>query len=539
MANWTRRRILGAAASLSALALSGCARALQGSTARAASPAPPQPLIDAHCHLFNITDLPAARFVQIVLLKRYPRPGGPTWWERQLAAALSDIERILARRAPTAAAEAAAARGGGFAAAPATSVPLPPPDERALREQETRAETAHRRAAEAPGAEPAIMSAPRCEVSVGPSPSFGSARRWLRNLRGSRAALTRELAETQRSGGYAPRLLCPALVDYSNWLEQELISPLPDQVIMGGLLARDLSLPPVHGYVAFDPLRRALIRTGRRTIDGDWDPLALAREALRDHGFAGVKVYPPMGFRPAGNAAVEQPFPPRLVEAFGSTATLARELDISLDEIWALCQAEDAPIMTHAANSNAGGREFGRRADPAFWLDVVRSHPGLRILLGHFGGFGTFSHGQPAECRDGVPFEASWEGTIGRFVAANPDSGLFADISYLAEIFQREDRLRALAGMRRYLALDPGGRHLVFGTDWIMLGIERQYPKRPGYVRRVADFLAQCGLSEAEVADVLYGNALRFLGLDGDTRARQRLLRFYAAHGLDPSRQPG
>jgi predicted TIM-barrel fold metal-dependent hydrolase len=194
--------------------------------------------------------------------------------------------------------------------------------------------------------------------------------------------------------------------------------------------------------------------------------------------------------------------------------------------------------MAHAGNSNAGGEDFGRRADPAFWLDVVRTHPDLRILLGHFGGFATFSAGQQTECSDGLPFDASWEAVIGRFVAANPDSRLFAHISYLSEIFRRDDRARALTGMRRYLELDRGGRHLIFGSDWIMLGVEREFSRPPGYVRRVADFLAECGLDEAQIRDIFYGNAIRFLGLDTQSRARGRLLQFYAQHGLPPERLP-
>lgn len=538
MGDWNRRRILGTVVSASALALGGWTRALAGGLSGAQAAPTLQPLVDCHCHLFNITDLPAARFSQIVLLKDYPGPSGPNWRQRRLAAALRRIESILARRALTAAQEAARDPAQAFAGGPRTQA-LSARDEGALREEERKAEATGPEAAPPGEATFSDDKAAPCESSSGLGWSFRSVRDWLRDLRAPRATLARELAETQSAGGYAPRLLCPALVDYSNWLDQELKSPLPDQVRMGGLLARNLSLPPIHGYVAFDPLRRALIRTGRRPIDGRWDPLALAREALVDHGYAGVKLYPPMGFRPSGNGAAQQEYPRHVAAQFGGAANVGAALDQSLDEIWALCLELDAPIMAHAGNSVAGGRNFGRRADPAYWLDVVRRHPELRILLAHFGGFGTFSANQPTECRGGVPFEASWEGTIGRFVGANPDSRLFADISYLSEIFDSSSRDRARAGMRRYLALDPGGRHLVYGSDWIMLGVESEYARAPGYVRRVADFMVDCGLNDEQISGVLYGNAIRFLGLDTLSKARTRLLAFYARHGLPADRLPG
>ena len=533
MTHWSRRKVLAGMVGAISLVFgrSGIAAAQPGGM-RAA-----RPLIDGHCHLFNITDIPASSFAQVVLLEHYPRRGGPTRRQRRVAAALRAIEAILSKGVPTAAQEIAVSRLPGRLL-PAGVSPVTGAEERELNEQVEQAEAAQ---AEAPvgdvGPKPQGRQ-PTCEASSSPGLSLGSVRSWLGNLRARRATLAQKLARAQAQSGFEPRLLCPALVDYSNWLGQELRSPLPDQVVANGVLARDASLPAVHGYVAFDPLRRALIRTGLRTVDGSWDPLALARTALIDHGFLGVKLYPPMGFRPAGNAAARQGYPPDLEARFGGGRQLGAQLDRSLDELWQLCLALDAPIMAHGANSNAAGDDFGRRADPAYWLPVLERHPRLRVMVGHFGRFGTFSAGQPRDCSNGVPFDATWEATIGRFVSERPDSGLFADISYLSEIFDPRQRARSIAGMRRYLELDRGGRHLVFGSDWVMLGIEREYPRSPGYVRRIADFLNDCGLSENQIGGIMYHNALRFLGLGPSSAARRRLLAFYDRHGLPADRLP-
>lgn len=530
MQSWNRRRVLASFSSLAAFGLSGCARPYGSSRSLLSRASGMPPLIDAHCHLFNITDIPASSFVQKVLAELYERPGGPQPREVIIGNALRKIERILSKGVMTAGQEASLGpvQKSLSPAAPALS----DEDRREIEKQERQAEAAR---------EELLETAPLpCEPEGGPSPSFKSARTWLQSLRSRRAVMAEKLAADHARSGFASRLLCPALVDYSNWLDQALKSPLPDQIRAGGVLARDTSLPPIHGYVAFDPLRRALVRTGRPVIDGSWDPLSLVRDALVRHGYLGVKVYPPMGFRASGNAASGQAYPPRVEAAFGAASNVGQELDRSLEELWSLCLELDAPIMAHGANSNAAGDNFGRRADPTYWLPVVSKYPALRVMLGHFGRFGTYSAGQPVDpvCKGGVPFDSTWEAVMGRYVQQHPDSRLFADISYLSEIFDKEERRRAVAGMKKYLEMDPGGRHLVFGSDWVMLGIEKEYPKGGGYPARVARFLAECGLRDADISGVMYGNALHFLGLTPGSGARERLLGFYQAHGLPAKRLP-
>jgi predicted TIM-barrel fold metal-dependent hydrolase len=115
---------------------------------------------------------------------------------------------------------------------------------------------------------------------------------------------------------------------------------------------------------------------------------------------------------------------------------------------------------------------------------------------------------------------------------------LFADVSYLSELFSPKDRKRCIDRLQLYLNLDPGARHLVFGSDWVMLGIEKEYPKGGGYPHRVAALLADAGLGEEAIDGVMYRNALRLYGLDSDSVARRRLLGFYERHGLPATRLP-
>ena len=522
---WTRRRLLGSLSGLPLLGLTGCR--LPDPNGGSSTPVL-APLIDAHCHLFNVTDLPASSFARIVMLKQYPHPPPPKDGEELLKRIFDAVQERVSRGVMTADQEA---RQPNLKMMIADAPELSDADERQLDQYARDAEKALRKAPPQTGS---------CEPESGfPALSPRSVIGWLKDLRSPRARLAAKLTRAHAKSGFASRLLCPALVDYSNWLDQPLQSPLPDQVRAGGKLAINPSLPPVHGYVAFDPLRRALVRNKRPVKDGSWDPLALARDALVNHGYLGIKLYPPMGFRPSGNAETGQHYPHYVTEAMGIQLDVGTELDRSLDELWKLCLDLDAPVLAHGANSNAAGTDYGRRGDPAFWLPVVARFPKLRVLLGHFGRFGTYSADQPrgsASCE--VPFEATWEAAIGRFVQANPDSFLYADLSFLSEIFDEKDRQRSIAGMKKYLKLDEGGRHLVFGSDWVMLGVTKEYSKDGGYPYRIVQFLKDCGLGDPQISGIMYENAVRLLGLAEGAGARDRLLKFYATHGLPPGRLP-
>lgn len=516
----TRRGFLQIIVALSATVLSACAW----------RPAPlpedgiPQRrLIDAHCHTFNITDLPAATFVQQSILG--VTPGSPA--ANLLLALLLKIQKALSAGVVTAASEA----DGAFLTD--EPPPLSPEDKRRLQKDVQAAEEA------LAGARAEGLL--KCPEGPSPSPNIASIYSWFKSFRSSRRKQVQRLSVALSDGGYQPELLCPALVDYSNWLRQSLESPLPDQVDAMAVVSANPDLPPVHGYVAFDPLRRALVRTGKPTIDGSWDPLELTRTALRDKGFAGVKIYPPMGFRASGNANSGQAYPAHVTAAFGSNEAVGAELDRSLDELWQLCIEEDAPVMAHAAASNGSRRGYGSRADPTYWFPVARKHPELRILLAHFGRYRdqAAEYGPPTQCPDDeLPFDRTWDAAVGRFIEANPDSRLFIDLSYLSDLFHSQWRRRAIDGFRQYLSFDPDGRHVVFGSDWVMLGIEKEWHSKPRYPDRVAQFLAEAGLGPAAIDGILYQNALRYLGLTRGSPVHARLQGFQRRQVRAPKQLP-
>lgn len=563
-----RRRFLAVAARLAALAsLTGATGACNG---RQGTPPPgdPRAVIDVHAHTFNASDLPAARFIRRVLLSMYAEPGEVVELRRiDDPDAVDALVRLFlavlgSEGAPTAADEIevltgrAAARaefvGGEAGDGPAIDAVAdflrrePPADalvrdaDRALRDaifeaSGTAAELRDPAALDAPSARDAAEGAFRSEFAI------GRTLRWFSLFRRYRHVLVDSLAAMYAEQGMTPALIAPALVDYSRWLEERPRSPIHDQVRVMGLIAARADGPAVHGYVAYDPLHEVYFRkadAATRTAMGYEPVLDIVAEALDAHGFLGVKLYPPMGFRPAGNAD-ERVYPRHVIDDIGNG--VGAELDRALDGLYRVVGARGACIIAHGADSNAAGEGFGSRGDPAHWLAVFRRHPTLKVCIAHFGGFDAVSAAPVGD----EPPENSWEWALGAwFEAYRQDFGgeapVFGDISYYSEVLagSGEDRARFAALLASFIdRFDPECLHLVYGSDWMMLGAERGHES---YARTIESFLANdVGLDSDRVERIMSGNACRLFGLAEGEPTRERLERFYERHGLDPSRLPG
>lgn len=555
------------------LLLSGSAAALVGPgcvTWRSGDgPSAAAGVIDAHCHLFNATDLPATKFVTNVVLARHTAQDGvksvldlrdPTLLDRLVdllmsiaktgAPSAADEARVLARRAraePTAASEGAARAFAERQVAEQVGAggPSKSPGDRRL--ATAILDAAGRDRSGATRGLKATDASAVARAAIDSDTDFGTFVRWVLNLRMYRHKLAEKLArDCAAGGGRRPYLLTPAMVDYSLWLGESVGdgSSLRQQVEVMGLVSARRGGPVVHGYAPFDPLREVLFRRGKAPdpFDGSWSALSLVRDAVEQYGFLGVKLYPPMGFRASGNA-IDMDFPKAVRELAGFNTRpekqrFVTDLDAALDDLYAYCAASGAAVMAHAGDSNGAGPRYGRRADPAFWIPVFDRHPRLHVMLAHFGAFAYASHAFPdPPVGQPPPFDQTWESTFGRYVAKHPDSPVFADISYRANIFHPETRARCAAGIRHYMAnYDRDLRHIVFGSDWVMLGIEKGYDD---YVATVVRFLQQdCGVDGEKLERVMYRNAARFLALGDDEPGRRRIIAFYARHGLPAERLP-
>ncbi len=314
-------------------------------------------------------------------------------------------------------------------------------------------------------------------------------------------------------------LSAPALVDYSYWLEDHSPSALQDQVELMGMLS--LRQPrPMHGFVAFDPLRAV-----RRKPD-DPAPLDIVKEAVTKHGFLGVKLYSPMGFKPTGNADRALKFP---AYASQNEPGFGERLDRELDSLYAWCHAEEAPILAHTAESQSAGPDFAARAEPHFWEKVLSKYPKLKLNLAHFG---NFSQAFAAKGDPVLEYNKTWEHEIGAFIKSGRYPHLYADISYFYWVLEGSgDKQHVKAAKKlfeKYFETDRNVERLMFGTDWNMTG---KAQGAPDYVSNVEVFFRDVGLTDKQLDNLFSKNALRFLGLDGPSKATTRLRGFYEAAG--------
>ncbi len=524
-------------------------------------------IIDAHCHVFNASDLPAARFLRQVVFEDYPKQAYRTLAIGNRDATDVAIELLLhllgADKAPTADEEIAFLSTGKNARPSALSVEKaraaaiedtaqfllnvdrrwrervslmaegeqekrqPAPEERFLNFM-LGDQMKSLRANQPMTAMEARSASRRAFQNLGPISRYLN---WFSLFRLYRHVLVEKLISDTSRQGFEPVMLTPALVDYDLWLYETVDnSPLPRQMMVmnqiSQRMAKAKSGPVLHGYMGFDPLREVAFRVHKTKVSS----LATAREALVDHGFIGVKLYPPMGFRPSSN---QPPYPKRTVDALGFMPS--KELDAALWDLYKLCVELDAPILAHGYASNGSGPNYEKRGDPAYWIPVFEAFPSLRVCIAHFGRFDARSAG-----RENLPLpEGSWEWRFGKYIKANSHRNVVADISYLSEVLTAGPKQRAFmaSSFEKWIAaFDPGCDHILYGSDWIMLGKEAGYDH---YIGSINAFLRNdCGLSNDICDKIFRRNALRFLPLERGSAGRERLLSFYRKNGLNPSRLP-
>lgn len=511
-------------------------------------------LIDVHCHLFNASDLPTVRFLKVVFLEMYPRQAvsvldvrNPdvvdgilsllTWvlGRTNTPSAQKEIDvldgRLLETKASTIAAEQARAIQKAVAdfivgQSGALSTASSSHDRGNALIVDALSQAAGDKGPIAATGRPSIGSATATAKKAYQSKTdLGTYLRWFGLITHYRYALADQLQDDHARQGFDAKLLVPALVDYDKWLGEDVTtSPLPRQVDVVDFISQRPDGPMVHGYVAFDPLRQAY--RDAKVEDTGFDPLDLVRTAIKDSGFLGVKLYPPMGFKPIANGAVEQSYPTTVKDKLHGRVGPA--LDNALTKLYDLCTRMDAPILAHANRSNGASTDAADRADPAFWLPVFDRWPTLRVCLAHFGRFSS-----PSAAAQGTTMpEASWEWTLGQYIGAHPDRPVYADISFLSEIFGQPEVLqRTAAYVRKFVGMfDKDVRHLMFGTDWIMLGLDGGYPD---YTTLIHDFFSgACGFLPEQMDRLMHGNAERFLGLSRGSQTWSRLTAYYSKNNL-------
>jgi hypothetical protein len=460
-------------------------------------------IVDVHCHTFNGDDLPAQGFVQRVLLDNLGTLQLVSWVLDNVAqlgspsyeAERAQLDRLLGYESPGLAALA-------FAQEPDFDVAVEAAFQQALAAKpslvlEAERELTSTQRGAPPGADNLAL--------LGGLSAAKRAVAWIVLLRRSRLDITRRLIAAFPEVD----LFTPLLVDMAIGLhDTPAVTPmlqieLQEKISRASMLGllQPGSTARVHPFVGFDP--RSEYRSQKA---GDvTTAFDVVKKAIAGYGFIGVKLYPPMGFRPIDNVAGPE-----------MTQEEATATDAILDTLYSWCVELDVPITVHCNPSNQALDAYRLFSDPLLWAKVLDKHDGLRLNLGHFGG-------ARAKADPNDP-GSSWPSEI---AALASHSHLFADTGdhRIHDPTIAAGYLSILEGLFDPSAPTTGMKdRLMYGSDWYMLALLPDWPDFLDDYQK--DFTKAFG--QVASARFMGGAALDFLGFtDPDNQNRQRLIDRY------------
>jgi predicted TIM-barrel fold metal-dependent hydrolase len=303
---------------------------------------------------------------------------------------------------------------------------------------------------------------------------------------------------TEDAAAFGVDAMFASFVNFDRWLGIADRSPQTDQMELHAFLSK-LSGGYMLPIVAYNP----------------WTDIAendasfrLVRDAVLNHGFIGVKIYPPTGFFPYGNGSLHYPT--------NESHPDLKALDAKLLQMISWCAHNNVPVMAHSAESN--GRDSGSDAfgGPQGWqalLHRVGSKSPVIGTLAHFGGGESASAATPN----------NWPRRFAEMMASPEGRRLFGDLAYWNQVQDcsrppdecevAKERLKAAFTKNPAIA-----KRLMFGTDWDMLSQETRWDAYPSkVVENLRDVVP-------DMKAFLYLNALRCFGLGARGAQRGRVL---------------
>lgn len=314
-------------------------------------------------------------------------------------------------------------------------------------------------------------------------------------------------------------LYTPSLLDIGHFVGDLGTSPIAPQVeIMALIAARPGNPYAVHALVPFDPWR---------SIDGP-AALDIVSDAILHKGCVGVKVYPPMGFKPIANDVANFPKWRRPMHPDG-----ARQVDQQMKALLRFCLQYDVPILAHCSFSQFVTEAGGYCAAPEHWqafMDAAPPNRNLRLNLAHLGG--------PWD------LEFGWSKQVAGMLDGRYPN-LYSDLADASFVLQADPtKSAANEKVMKYLAEtvlpvgSPARARIMYGSDWSLLAREEGFGTYYGEVKTCLSDRLHLTIDERR--GFMGRNALRFLGLarrpDGTAPlARQRLEEFRRSRGLPPA----
>jgi predicted TIM-barrel fold metal-dependent hydrolase len=278
-----------------------------------------------------------------------------------------------------------------------------------------------------------------------------------------------------------------SLVDFDYWLECPPLSAHDDQVLLHKLL-QDLHKPYYRAVVAYNPWT---------DINQDGASLARVIQAFTKSGFAGVKVYPPTGFKPAGNSVN----PPKTKLPRPNL----QALDRVLATFFGTCADLRIPVIAHTAHSNGRDKAHDEFGGPRGWKDLLERHASNAktpiVNFGHFGGGAG----------------PNWTEDFANLMAEKSQVALYGDLGYWDELVcqtadapcrEARGRLEAAVAVR-ISDTERVMDRTMFATDWLMLSQMKRWADYPAKVCESVRTIA----SEPDVERVFGSNAVKCFSL--------------------------
>jgi len=504
--------------------------------------APSDLMIDAHCHVFNASDLLVAGFLRDVVALESKHP-----WAELIRLFAQNIQDIGWELAPTIAEERQALAQ--------TTPPPPSIDQQKLsthlaqaavlehkRESENRYREGVDRLMSIPAfkdryrrlyKDKAVKSAANRQLLLSPADVVDVIEKPKRTIADVRAlqAIERQSGMSGPFSFLEPffsfryincktvfdaftcrssrlDLICPAMVDFDHWLLKSEVhpkSPIADQIDLMARIAQFFG-GMVHSYAPFNPWSASVDPTYFDTVT----------RAVTEHGFIGIKIYPPMGFAPTENAGIKTPldnWPP-------NEPNFGARIDEQLLRLYRFAADHKVGILSHCSPSNVTSSRVYNLFAPDRWqtmLDLKDASgaayfraDAAHICFGHFGG-------------DNPNNGSHWATDLGQKITTNPAA--YADLSYYEDIlYGCVDHMKERLGDS--LKLPHISERLLYGSDWNLLGQETDWE---AYLAKFAATLPELFPkdSQAAVKAIMGRNATGFFGLGEGMAARQRLDTLY------------
>jgi hypothetical protein len=291
-----------------------------------------------------------------------------------------------------------------------------------------------------------------------------------------------------------------SMVDYKYWLRSPTwISPMLDQVRMHEKLA-ELSNGFLLPVVAYNPL-----------VDyfEDGAALDLVVNAVKNHGCVGVKIYPPMGFKPYGNGKI------RFIDKAGQWQELAGDkIDALLSQMYRKCVELGIPVMAHSNKSSGRSSADDGYAGPGGWDALSTSAStgvsNVVVQLAHFGG--SSPHAGESQLKKKPSGMDDWTRQFAALMKRSHRLSIYGDIGYWNDLPTKPEVRNRLKDV---LNTELGGGNFVwnrtlYGSDWHMLSNVTHWAT---YGNQIAKAIGDMGLPRQAFDAIFGGNVLECYGL--------------------------